>query len=127
MGMTPAEHRARAEQDLAAMQNGQYAPSTETYHGLALSAIAHVLAAVAAYLEPPVVPDVPGLPPGWQIDVSQGTGGDRRWGYKLTGPGDCVIATRRLWLAEEGALMAGISEAKVQQARLDLKAVIVQN
>ena len=111
--LTPAEHRHRAEVDLAAMQ--QYPPSTESYRGRALSAVAHLLAAIAVYLEPVSAPAIPGLPAGWQILTRQKTDGDQKWGYQLTTPdGSTQAATRCVWRSQEGALAAGISDARKQ-------------
>lgn len=114
--LTPAEHRSRAEADLAAMR--QYPPSTESYRGRALSAVAHVLAAIACYLEPPPEPDIPGLPPGWGITTRQKADGDQKWGYQLTAPdGASLPPLRCLWKSQELALAAGISDAKDRSAR----------
>jgi len=111
--LTPAGHRARAEADLAA-RNPRYSPATDTYRALTLSAIAHTLAAIAYYLEPPPVPQVPGLPVGWQIATDQDPAGNHNWGYTLTPPdGRQPLSNRHRWGSSEAALTAGIQLAQL--------------
>ena len=109
MTMTPADHRAQAEAALDRMRG--YAAGTTVYHGLVLSAIAHTLAAVAEYLEPPPVPQIPGLPAGWELDLHQAEAGERKWGYVLRGPDGREYVSRHRWDSSGGALVAGIQAA----------------
>lgn len=108
--LTPAEHRAQAEASLALLF--RYAPSTDMYRNLALSAIAHVLAAVAEYLEPPQAQSVPGLPAGWRLETQQSGTGDRKWAYVLSAPGGNPHFSRYTWSASETALAAGLRAAR---------------
>jgi hypothetical protein len=110
MTMTPEQHRAQAEASLDQMRS--LSAGSPAFHGLAQSAIAHVLAAVAAYLEPPPAPQLPGLPPGWEIETRQNRDGEHRWGYVLSGPGWPAFTSRFLWLRPEDALGAGIRRAR---------------
>ena len=107
--MTPAEHRAKAEDDLAALWSLD--PASPGYHGHVLSAIAHVLAAVAEYLEPPPEQDIPGLPEGWRVTTAQSEKGNRLWGYVLTGPGTGTEHSPYRWGSSASALMAGLRYA----------------
>jgi hypothetical protein len=108
--LTPAEHRAQAETDLAA-RNG-FGPGTETYKSLTLSAIAHVLTAISHFLEPAPEPQVPGLPAGWGIATGQSEAGERKWRYKLAPPAGPFITSRYSWETSETALAAGIRYAR---------------
>ena len=110
--LTPGEHRALAEADIAAMRRNA-GPGTPQYHGLALSALAHILSAVAAYLEPPPPPDVPGMPSGWQISIRRSPVNSRFWGYTTTDPdGREWPASKFQWAEPENALAAGIKHAR---------------
>lgn len=106
---TPEEHRAKAEAALDAMQ--MYQPGAEEYHGLVMSAIAHVLVAVASYLEPPALPEIPGLPDGWRLELEQAKGGSRKWAYMLTAPDGTVASTQHRWDTPQYALAAGVKVA----------------
>lgn len=115
--LTPAEHRAEAARALDLIRSGRFPPSTETYKNLALNAIANTLTAIAYFLEPAPVPEVPGLPPGWRIATDRDTKGDRLWGYTLTGPGGrAALSNRHRWSTSEGALTAGILHARAAVA-----------
>jgi hypothetical protein len=108
--LTPAEHRALAEADIRQMR-ALDDPGAKAYHGLALSALAHVLSAVAAYLEPPPRPHIPGLPEGWNLDVSQGATG--KWRYELHDPsGQEWRPPKSYWSEPETALAAGVGHAR---------------
>jgi hypothetical protein len=107
--MTPAEHRARAEAALA--RSAGIDPTTDLCRNLVLTSLAHTLAAVAAYLEPPPVPQIPGLPSGYTLDTRQAPGGERKWAYVLAFPDNEFHATRFRWEASETALAAGIRHA----------------
>lgn len=106
---TPSQHRDLAEQDLARRTT---APGTPAYTALTQSAIAHVLAAIAYYLEPPPAPEIPGLPPGWKLETRQSTDGDRLWGYILTSPAGIPDISRYRWGSSDTALTAGLSAAR---------------
>lgn len=111
--LTPAEHRAQAEASLDGMSS--YAPDEPQYRTLALAAIAHVLVAVAAYLEPPPLPAVPGLPDGWQLAVEQSKGGNRKWSYLLTEPDGTPHYTQHRWETPQYATAAGVAAARAAQ------------
>ena len=110
--LTAAEHRAMAEADIARMRhNGD--PGDSRYHGLALSALAHVLSAMVSYLEPPPAPGIPGLPDGWEIQVRRSVTGRRLWGFLVTDPaGREWPPPRSQWGEPENALAAGIRYAR---------------
>jgi hypothetical protein len=109
--LTPAEHRAKAESCLRQLQN--LGPGSLAWHGLAQAAIAHVLAAVAGYLEPPPEPDIPGLPAGWRVTTREnGTG---KWGYSLTAPDRAPAVSRYLWGTSVAALAAGLRDPSIPQ------------
>ena len=117
---TSAGHRAAAEKDLDTRRVSGYSPSNAAYGNLTLSAAVHVLIGIsegldilAAYLEPPPVPQVPGLPAGWQIATDQDPAGSRKWGYTLTPPGRPPLSNRHRWDTSEGALTAGIRHAQL--------------
>ena len=106
---TPAEHREAAERELDALRG--YTAGAPSWHGHALCAIAHTLAAVAVYLEPPPEPDIPGLPAGYGLTVGKAADGEQRWGYTLTVPGCAPASTRHLWKSPGAALAAGLQAA----------------
>jgi hypothetical protein len=107
---TPAQHRAQAEKDLDALRG--HNPGDPAYLGLAMSAAAHVWAAVAAYLEPPPAPSIPGLPDGWRLDTRQSPDGDQMWRYELTSPAGRTETSRHLWRSNKTALGAGLAKAQ---------------
>lgn len=113
--MTPAEHRVKAEEALNAMRI--YPPGSDAYHGLVMSAIAHVLVAVAVYLEPPPDPGIPGLPAGWKLDVRQSGIGDHSWGYALSPPDGERVVSRYDWKSSETALAAAVRAARAAVER----------
>lgn len=116
--MTPAEHRAAAEKILDALKTRT--AGTPAYASLAQAAIAHTLAAVAEYLEPPPVPDIPGLPLGWRLTTEQSEAGDRLWGYVLTIPGreGDPVSNRHRWHSSSAALIAGLKHADLIAAEM---------
>lgn len=110
MTLTPAEHRAAAERELDALRG--LTAGAPAWLGHAQAAIAHVLTAVAAYLEPPPVPDIPGLPPGWRLDTKQSEAGQQMWGWILTLPdGREERSDRHRWGTSAAALTAGLKAA----------------
>lgn len=116
MTMTPEEHRAQAERDLEVMR--EHSPAEPAYRGLVLSAIAHALLAVGAFLEPPPEPDIPGLPLGWRLETQQSGTGSRFWCYILTRPDQPrPSASRYQWGSSGAALMAGLRAAGEQAER----------
>lgn len=108
--LTPAEHRVLAEKNLDTMRG--YGPGSPGYHGLALSAIAHILAAVAEYLEPPPDQGIPGLPAGWRLETQRSRAGSRLWGFMLTAPDGEPASSRYSWSSPETAVAAGIRVAR---------------
>lgn len=107
--LTPAEHRERAEAALRQLES--HGPGSLAYHGLAKFAIAHVLAAIAGYLEPPAGPDIPGLPRGWRVTTRQSGSGARKWGYVLTRPGREPECSDYRYRSSFGAVTAGLEYA----------------
>jgi len=114
MTLTPAEHRTIAEKALDALK-GTGGPGSMSYHGYALAAIGHVLAAIAGYLEPPPEPDIPGLPLGWRVTVRQGENGNRMWRYELTAPGRAPVVSRYQYKTNVTALAAGLGDPSIPQ------------
>jgi hypothetical protein len=112
--LTPAENRAKAAAALA-RADGVH-PGTELYRDLVLTAIARTLSAVAVYLEPLPVPQVPGLPPGYTLDIDQAPAGERKWRYVLTTPGGAQVTPRHLWAEPGTALGEGIRYAVIDNA-----------
>jgi hypothetical protein len=116
MALTPAQHRAMAEQALDNIAN--MAPGTSVYGQLTNKAIAHSLLAIATYLEPPPAPEIPGLPKGWKLTTAQSNFGERLWGYTLTVPGRPPASNRHRWKSSSAALVAGLKAAKMIAARM---------
>lgn len=108
--LTPAEHRAKAESSLRQLQT--LGPGSLAWHGLAQAAIAHVLVAIAGYLEPPPEPDIPGLPLGWRLTTVQSGNGERKWGYELTRPGQNPECSPYRFGSSGTALIAGLRAAE---------------
>jgi len=107
--LTPAEHRALAEADISRMRG--LSPGSSQYRDLALSGLLHVLSAVASYLEPPPRPVIPGLPGGWDLDVTRGATG--KWRYELRDPsGQVWRPAKSYWSEPETALAAGVGHAR---------------
>jgi hypothetical protein len=115
--LTPAENRARAAQALR--QASGISPATELHRNLLLAAIAHELAAIAVLLEPPPVPQIPGLPAGWKLETAQAEKNNRLWGYILTSPAGRTIRSRFQWGYSETALKQGIRRANELAAEQD--------
>lgn len=107
--LTPAQHRAQAEANLDALRG--LTAGAPAWHGHAQAAIAHVLAAVAAYLEPPPAPDIPGLPEGWRVTTAQSEKGAQLWRYELTGPGLETEFSQYCYGSSGSALVAGLKYA----------------
>lgn len=114
--LTPAEHRERAEAYLRQLQSS--GPGSMAWHGLAQAAIAHAgiaisdgLDTLAAYLEPPPEPDLPGLPLGWRVTTRQSGNGARKWGWVLTRPGREPESSEYRYESSPGAVMAGLKYA----------------
>lgn len=115
--LTPAEHRTIAERNLATM--AKISPGTDTYRNLMATAAIHVLISISQgldilteYLEPPPAPDIPGLPPGWQLATGQGQDGERLWAYTLTPPDGEPVTSQHRWMLESGAVAAAIEAAR---------------
>jgi hypothetical protein len=113
--LTPAEHRAKAESCLRQLQT--LGPGSLAWHGLAQAAIAHVLVAIAGYLEPPAEPDIPGLPLGWRVRTRsrQGRDGEERWGYVLTAPDRAPVTSPYKFGSSVAALAAGLRDPSIPQ------------
>ena len=109
--LTPAEHRALAELDLARLR--AMTAGTPAYSALALSAIAHTLAAVAYYLDPDDVPAAEVRLPGRRVvRARQSQDGERKWDYVITVPGQPDVTSGRfLWDYERTAIAAGVQAA----------------
>lgn len=116
--LTPAEHRALAETDLRRVRG--MAAGTPAYSALALSAIAHTLAAVAYYLDPDdvAVPEVR-LPGGRVVRAEQAEGGSRWWRYVITATDSRTVqfTSRYMFSRPEHARTAGTEMALAELAR----------
>jgi len=115
--LTPAERRELAETNLQAL--GTLTAGTTAYNSRALTAVANSLIeisswlqALTAILEPPPVPEIPGLPPDWKITAEQNRAGSKLWGYILTTPDGRELSNRHRWSTYGGAIDAGVRAAR---------------
>jgi len=111
--VTIAQHITQAQADLRTLRSR--APGEAAYHGLAQSAIAHVLTALAILLDGQERPAIPGLPRGYELDTQQAPDGRQTWRYILTGPDKREHASRYMWGSSETALANGIRAARHNQ------------
>lgn len=109
---TIAEHIAEAESDLDALR--QYAPDEAAYRGLALTAIAHALAAIGLTLDgqEKAAQAIPGLPEGYQLTTEQSAGNDRKWRYVLISRDGIAWVSRYKWDSSDTAFVGGLRAAR---------------
>lgn len=118
--LTPAEHLALAEADLA--RTRAMTAGTPAYAALVQSAIAHALINIARSIDPDDVPAAEVRLPGrLVVRARQSPDGERKWDYVITAPGQPEVTSGRfLWDYERTAIAAGVQAAsrdgKGQQA-----------
>ena len=107
--LTPAEHRALAEIDIRQMRGMSAGIAARS--SLALSAIAHTLAAVAQYLDPDTVTEPEVRLPGGPVVRARQSDGGHLWGYIISSHGEPDQVSRCQWGTQETALAAGAAAA----------------
>jgi hypothetical protein len=113
--LTAAEHRALAENDMRQMRG--ISAGSAAYSNLALSAIAHTLAAVAHYLDPDMVTEPEVRLPGGQVVRTRQNNSGHFWGYIISSPGgEPDQVSRCHWGTPETALAAGAAAAAMGPA-----------